>query len=48
MPKGKKNGYGKKRQKMTRNGSKRQFRSAAGVHRRNFVTGSPMRGGIRL
>lgn len=35
------------RSSMSRGRSRRNFRSKAGAHRRNFTTG-PMRGGIRL
>jgi len=37
----------KKRSKMSRKKSRRNFRSGNGVKSRNFA-GSPMRGGIRL
>lgn len=37
-----------KRRRMNRGYSKRAFRANAGVHKRNVVSGAPMRGGIRL
>lgn len=39
--------YGRKRQKMTRGRSRKDFSRKSGVHPRN-VRGNPMRGGIRL
>lgn len=39
--------YGKRR-KMSRGRSRRDFRMKSGTHRRNFFSGSPQRGGIRL
>lgn len=39
--------YGRKRSKMTRRKSKRDFTRKSGTHRKN-VRGNPMRGGIRL
>ncbi len=36
-----------KRKKMSRKASKREFRKASGVNKKNLVT-TPMRGGIRL
>jgi hypothetical protein len=38
---------GRKRSKMSRRKSRRDFRSKTGVHPRN-MRGAPMRGGIRL
>lgn len=38
----------RKRQKMGRSQSKRDFRNKSGVHGRNLSRGMPMRGGIRL
>lgn len=38
-----------RRHGMSRSRSKRVFRgNAKGAHRKNFIQGSPMRGGIRL
>ena len=39
--------YGRKRSKMPRRKSRRDFTKKSGTHRRN-VRGNPMRGGIRL
>lgn len=39
-------GQFRKRSKMSRSSSKRDFRQKAGVHPKNFA--APMRGGIRL
>lgn len=38
----------RKRQKMSGRRSRRDFRIKSGVHPRNVMRGSPMRGGIRL
>lgn len=40
--------YSKFRKSMSRGRSRRDFRQKSGTHPRNFNTGSPMRGGIRL
>lgn len=37
-----------KRRKMGRGRSRKVFRKGTGVHRRNVISGRPMRGGIRL
>jgi len=37
-----------KRSKMSRKKSRRNFSKGAGVKSKNFITSSPMRGGIRL
>lgn len=38
----------RKRRKMSKYDSKRDFRRKSATHVRNLNTGSPMRGGIRL
>ena len=37
-----------RRQKMGRRRSRRDFRMKSGIHPKNMLRGSPMRGGIRL